>query len=42
MLAWISFAPVPFSALGGTVHAFPFTNQIELQFLLRTRVNSAA
>jgi hypothetical protein len=30
MLAWISFAPVPFSALGGTVHAFPFTNQLGL------------
>jgi hypothetical protein len=29
-LAWISFAPVPFAALGGTVHAFPFANQLLL------------
>ncbi len=28
MLAWLSFAPVPFMALDGTVHAFPFANQI--------------
>ncbi len=26
-LAWLSFAPVPFPALGGTVHAFPYANQ---------------
>ncbi len=31
-LAWLSLSPVPFPALGGTVHAFPFTNQ----FLLDT------
>jgi hypothetical protein len=28
MLAWVSFAPTPFMALGGTVHAFPFANQL--------------
>ncbi len=28
MLGWVSFAPVPFMALGGTVHAFPFSSQI--------------
>ena len=28
MLAWVSFAPTPFSALGGTIHAFPFSNQL--------------
>ncbi len=28
MLAWISFAPTPFAALGGTVHSFPFTSQL--------------
>ncbi len=28
VLAWISLAPVPLSALGGTVHAHPFTSQI--------------
>ncbi len=27
MVAWVSFAPAPFPALGGTVHAFPFANQ---------------
>lgn len=31
-LAWLSLSPVPFPALGGTVHAFPYTNQ----FLLNT------
>ncbi len=30
MLAWISFAPTPFAALGGTVHAFPFASQLFL------------
>ncbi len=30
LLAWISFAPTPFPALGGTVHAFPFANQFLL------------
>ncbi len=30
MLAWVSFAPVPFAALGGTVHAFPYATQIFL------------
>jgi hypothetical protein len=30
MLAWISFSPTPFMALGGTVHAFPFANQLIL------------
>jgi Fe-S cluster biogenesis protein NfuA len=30
MLAWIAFMPTPFPALGGTVHAFPFVNQINL------------
>lgn len=30
MLAWISLAPSSFAAVGGTVHAFPFTNQIPL------------
>ena len=30
MLAWVSFNPTPFPALGGTVHAFPFANQILL------------
>jgi hypothetical protein len=28
MVAWISFAPTPFAALGGTVTAFPFANQL--------------
>jgi hypothetical protein len=28
ILAWISVAPTPFPALGGTVHAFPFVNQL--------------
>ncbi len=28
MLAWISFAPTPFSAIGGTVHAYPFASQL--------------
>ena len=28
MVAWISFAPTPFSALNGTVHAFPFSSQL--------------
>jgi len=28
MLAWVSFAPAVFAALGGTVHAFPFNNQL--------------
>ena len=28
MLAWLSFAPEPFTALGGTVHAYPFAAQI--------------
>ncbi len=28
LLAWISFAPTPFAALGGTVHAFPFASQL--------------
>ena len=28
MLAWISFASVPFPALGGTLHAYPFSNQL--------------
>ncbi len=27
-LAWISFGPTPFPALGGVVHAFPFANQV--------------
>ncbi len=31
-LAWLSLSPVPFPALGGTVHAHPFTSQ----FLLDT------
>ena len=26
--AWISFAPVPFAALGGTVHAHPYATQL--------------
>ncbi len=30
MLAWISFAPAPFPALGGIVHAFPFSSQLNL------------
>ncbi len=30
MVAWISFAPTPFAALGGTVHAFPFSSQLFL------------
>ena len=30
MIAWISFAPAPFPALGGTVHAFPFASQLFL------------
>ncbi len=28
MLAWIAFQSTPFDALGGTVHAFPFTRQV--------------
>lgn len=28
LLAWVSFAPVPFAAAGGTVHAYPFSNQL--------------
>ncbi len=28
MLAWISFAPTPLPAIGGTVQAFPFANQV--------------
>ncbi len=28
LLAWISFAPTPFSALGGTIHAHPTANQL--------------
>ena len=27
MLSWISFAPTPFEALGGTVHALPYSSQ---------------
>ncbi len=27
ILGWVSLAPAPFTALGGTVHAFPFVNQ---------------
>ncbi len=30
MLAWVSFAPTPFGALGGTVHAFPYASQLFL------------
>ena len=30
MLAWVAFNPVPFAALGGTVHAFPFNSQLLL------------
>jgi len=30
MLAWLSFNPTPFAALGGTVHAAPFSNQFML------------
>ncbi len=30
MLAWVSFAPVPFAALGGTVQAHPFSSQVFL------------
>ena len=30
VLAWVSFAPTPFAALGGTVHAFPFASQFLL------------
>ncbi len=28
LLAWISFAPTPFMALDGTIHAFPYANQL--------------
>ncbi len=28
MLAWVSFSSTPFAALGGTVHAFPFSSQL--------------
>jgi hypothetical protein len=28
MIAWTSFAPTPFAALGGTVHSFPFASQL--------------
>ncbi len=28
LVAWVSFAPTPFAALGGTVHAFPFATQL--------------
>jgi hypothetical protein len=28
LLAWISLAPTPFSALGGTVHAYPYSDQL--------------
>ncbi len=28
VLAWISLSSTPFAALGGTVHAFPFVNQL--------------
>lgn len=28
MLAWVSFAPVPFAAVGGTVYAFPYATQL--------------
>ncbi len=27
VVGWLSLAPVPFDALGGTVHAYPFVNQ---------------
>ncbi len=27
LLAWVSFAPTPFPAVGGTVHAWPFSGQ---------------
>lgn len=30
MLAWVAFNPVPFPALGGTVHAYPFNSQLLL------------
>jgi hypothetical protein len=28
LLGWTSVAPVPFPAIGGTVHAHPFANQL--------------
>jgi hypothetical protein len=28
MLVWVSLDPTPFPAIGGTVHAFPFTTQL--------------
>jgi len=28
LLAWISFSSTPFTAIGGTVHAFPFASQL--------------
>jgi hypothetical protein len=28
LLAWVSFAPSSFAALGGTVSAYPFTAQV--------------
>ena len=30
MLAWVSFGPTPFAAIGGTVHAFPYSTQLFL------------
>jgi hypothetical protein len=30
LLAWVAFAPVPFAALGGTVHAHPYSSQLLL------------
>ncbi len=30
MLAWVSFSPAPFAALGGTIWAFPFASQLFL------------
>jgi hypothetical protein len=32
MVAWVALAPTPFAALGGTVHAYPFTTQL-LEFV---------
>ncbi len=29
-LAWVSLAPTPFAAIGGTVHAWPFTTQLTI------------